>query len=793
MGPGDIDLNRDGVITEVDATLLVGSGLADFDDDGDVLLGTDVLTLVRNLGRTHSPTLVVCQMLYSDEAPQNPDDPIDWSVGGCTEADVKEVTSWLQTFSNAADTANLVACGIFVGNIILAIIPPTSPSAGALPITGAACFATGVAATGLAIAEFTTRNDGENITKLLEGDLEAMKESGFILAVGALDFVGAGSFFKFGAKGTLPVSDKLGLKATRDGIKVSKTFSLEPIEAAVRSKKVNRRLANALGNEDEAAKLLKNVQGLPAAEQASFYTSVSRAIQLQGDSKLLGLDPFLRGINDQGGAALVSSLRELQVAVGLAQQTRRSASEIVVLGSHELKMNFRSQGNPGKIFSADKQLDVIELGGGSASAVKAARETSLPETLKEGILFEDLLKVHEVTRVEYDVGVQSISDRVMWEKLNRPLTDASLKSKFTDLANARTASNIPELTRVVFLDFVDGKRQRGIGRDTINLIIANAQDHMGRVEYIGADRTLINFLGDATVRVNNIDVPKFVPHILSISAEGTAVFLRQVWNAGVLSADEIGAYNASEFPIELIHGEDDQTGSGGDNSGGGGSGRSGSGGGGNRGGSSGGGGNSGGGGSSGGSNPVGNSGGGSGSGGASGSVGGYSSSAAVPTSTPHDRCTHQITLGSIVNDEWTDSCQSSIRGRGYTRHINFTLPAEAEVTIELVSTVDTYLYLRSGSSTSGVALHSNDDIESGNTNSRIVATLGPGTWTVEATTYREGVAGSFMLSVSAEGDTTPTATGCDATWLTLPAVEIAGSWAEDCQSSVPGPGLLGLL
>ena len=70
------------------------------------------------------------------------------------------------------------------------------------------------------------------------------------------------------------------------------------------------------------------------------------------------------------------------------------------------------------------------------------------------------------------------------------------------------------------------------------------------------------------------------------------------------------------------------------------------------------------------------------------------------------------------------------------------------MTIDLSSSVHTYLYLRSGSNISGTALHDNDDIESGNTNSQIVATLPAGTYTIEATTYAEGTAGIFTLSVS---------------------------------------------
>ena len=80
-----------------------------------------------------------------------------------------------------------------------------------------------------------------------------------------------------------------------------------------------------------------------------------------------------------------------------------------------------------------------------------------------------------------------------------------------------------------------------------------------------------------------------------------------------------------------------------------------------------------------------------------------------------------------MSGSWADDCESGVSGRGYARYYSFTLSESTEVTIDLTSTVDTYVLLRSGSSTSGTALHQNDDIVSGNTNSQIVATLSAGT------------------------------------------------------------------
>ena len=107
--------------------------------------------------------------------------------------------------------------------------------------------------------------------------------------------------------------------------------------------------------------------------------------------------------------------------------------------------------------------------------------------------------------------------------------------------------------------------------------------------------------------------------------------------------------------------------------------------------------------------------------------------------------------------------------------------------IDLSSSLDTYLYLRAGSATSGTFLHDNDDIVSGNTNAQIVAELEAWTYTAEATTRNGAKTGSFTLNVSAEPGT-PVVTDCTPTTLTLPASGVSGAWANDCQSSVSGRG-----
>ena len=122
-----------------------------------------------------------------------------------------------------------------------------------------------------------------------------------------------------------------------------------------------------------------------------------------------------------------------------------------------------------------------------------------------------------------------------------------------------------------------------------------------------------------------------------------------------------------------------------------------------------------------------------------------------------DACSSEITGDGSVSGTWAAGCVSEAASpdpndasgaRGYARYYSFNLGQESQVTIALESSVDPYLYLRSGNARSGSALHENDDVESGNLNSRISETLEAGSYTIEATTYEANTAGSFTLRVS---------------------------------------------
>ena len=96
---------------------------------------------------------------------------------------------------------------------------------------------------------------------------------------------------------------------------------------------------------------------------------------------------------------------------------------------------------------------------------------------------------------------------------------------------------------------------------------------------------------------------------------------------------------------------------------------------------------------------------------------------------------------------WASDCESSVSGRGYARYYSFSLSVETAVTIDLTSSVDTYLYLRQENATSGAALHENDNHQGSTSASQIQETLAVGTYTVEATTNSAGATGPFTLTI----------------------------------------------
>ena len=171
-------------------------------------------------------------------------------------------------------------------------------------------------------------------------------------------------------------------------------------------------------------------------------------------------------------------------------------------------------------------------------------------------------------------------------------------------------------------------------------------------------------------------------------------------------------------------------------------------------------------------------------------------------------CVESLPDDMTVNGAWDTDCTSDISAPGgsgdrYARFYTFTLDAESDATITLNSDKDTFLYLRSGTSTDGSAPYENDDYNyPASTDSRIAQRLDAGTYTVEATTYAAGTTGTFTLTVTAvpvsdtttpeppdpptpdptPGDpTSPIPAGC--TLQNFSGTSVDDSWTSDCVSS----------
>ena len=158
-------------------------------------------------------------------------------------------------------------------------------------------------------------------------------------------------------------------------------------------------------------------------------------------------------------------------------------------------------------------------------------------------------------------------------------------------------------------------------------------------------------------------------------------------------------------------------------------------------------------------------------------------------------------LGSVSGSvsrggSWSAGCASATRSGHYARLFEFSLSGGREVTIDLESAVDAYLYLLDG----GGSRIADDDDGGEGTNSRITQTLGSGTYRIEATTYSPAAAGDFELTVRvAASDSPPQARssdrsgGCSAVGgLRGEAGVIAGvpsgAWDAGCASEVRGDG-----
>jgi hypothetical protein len=143
-------------------------------------------------------------------------------------------------------------------------------------------------------------------------------------------------------------------------------------------------------------------------------------------------------------------------------------------------------------------------------------------------------------------------------------------------------------------------------------------------------------------------------------------------------------------------------------------------------------------------------------------------------------CRIQVPPNVTQRARWTGACTSVHNPGAYARYYTFTLAAPVSVQIDLMSNVDSYLYLLAGDNVGNRPV-SYDNNGGGNYNARVRGTLAAGTYTIEATTYDAGVSAPFTLSLRSDGG------GASCRTRLNPATTARGNWAPAC-ISVHNPG-----
>ena len=162
----------------------------------------------------------------------------------------------------------------------------------------------------------------------------------------------------------------------------------------------------------------------------------------------------------------------------------------------------------------------------------------------------------------------------------------------------------------------------------------------------------------------------------------------------------------------------------------------------------------------------------------------------APHATPpaEDRCLETVAPDGVVSGAWSSACLSFNRPGSYARFFVLTLNADSEVFITLESDdTNTYLYMQKGAGTTGRSFRSQG---SPDRYSRIEDGFAAGTYTIEATTYEAGQSGSFTLTISRPGETTPPPVPAVDEIPTLPVTPAAVSPSLTAGYDTDGDGLL---
>ena len=127
----------------------------------------------------------------------------------------------------------------------------------------------------------------------------------------------------------------------------------------------------------------------------------------------------------------------------------------------------------------------------------------------------------------------------------------------------------------------------------------------------------------------------------------------------------------------------------------------------------------------------------------------------APHITPpvEDNCVEVVAVAGVVSGTWSSACLSFNRPGSHARFYVFTLDTDSVLFITLESgDTNTYLYMQKDAGRTGKSFRSQG---SPDRYSRIEDGFAAGTYTIEAATYEAGQSGSFTLTISGPGGTTP--------------------------------------
>ena len=132
---------------------------------------------------------------------------------------------------------------------------------------------------------------------------------------------------------------------------------------------------------------------------------------------------------------------------------------------------------------------------------------------------------------------------------------------------------------------------------------------------------------------------------------------------------------------------------------------------------------------------------------------------------PPAECVEVVAADGSVAGAWAPGCESGPRSPAPARFFTFALDAPSRVTIEVRSSLDSMLFVRSGHAQWGTSIARDDDSGEGR-NARVSRVFDAGVYTIEATTYaRERSSGSFTLQVAGlDGQSAPEAIASERRW-----------------------------